>query len=321
MNNIAVSIVVPAYNVEEFIGDCIKSIQNQTFSNWEAIIVDDGSRDKSVEVIKNLLKDDNRLRLISQPNGGVSKARNTGILAAKGQYLTFIDGDDMWTPTFLEDLLAAITTSEVDVAYCGYTHLYTRGMKRKFSYPYSSGSILPDVINGKTQIHIGAMMVKKSLVEQLGLLFTEGCLVGQDQEFIWKLVAKAEVKAVPKEMMIYRIRSGSAITAKWNWQKHIHAFYGFKRAAEYILAQTELSYDKQYLNQILFERVAYKLYKIIWRMIKNGYTEEAWQLLDTAECKKYLSHLDLQKFKITDRFKYRIVFSKNRNWWRLAKLL
>lgn len=314
-----VSIVVPIYNVEHFISECIKSIQKQTYSRWEVILVDDGSSDQSADIIKKLVEQDDRLRLVSQANGGVSKARNTGILNARGDYLAFLDGDDMWEPNFLEELLAAIKTHEVDMAYCGYTHLYAGGMKRKFSYPYVSGLILPHVIKGETQIHIGAMLVKKSLIDQMGLLFTEGCLVGQDQEFIWKLVSKTKVQAVSKELMLYRIRSGSAITAKWNWQKHIHAYYGFKRAAEYILAQTEMFYDKGYIEQILFERIAFKLYKIIWRMIKNGYTVEAQKLLADEECKSFLTYMEHQPLKFIDKIKYQIVLSKSDIWWRIAK--
>jgi glycosyltransferase involved in cell wall biosynthesis len=320
VNNI-VSIIVPAFNVEEFIAECIISIQKQTYSSWEAIIVDDGSSDKTVEVIEILIKQDKRFRLIRQPNGGVSKARNSGLLAATGKYLTFLDGDDMWEATFLSELVDTIEAKDVDMAYCGYTHLYTNGFRRKFSYPYTSGNILFDVIHGKIQVHIGAMVVKKDLIDRSGLLFTEGCLVGQDQEFIWKLVSQATVQAVAKDLMIYRIRSGSAITAKWNWKKHIHAFYGFKRATEYILVHAPQIHDKKQLSQGLHERLGYKLYKIIWRMIKNGYCEEARQLMENEEYNTYLSYLDSNQMKLVDRLKYKIVCSKEGVWWKIAKLL
>ena len=317
MNNL-ISIIVPAYNVGNFLGECMESIKTQTYNNWEAIIVNDGSTDNTAQVIESVIKNDGRFHVINQQNGGVSKARNAGIEAASGAYLAFMDGDDLWRPTFLHELMEAIQTHDVDMAYCGYTHLYTGGLQRGFSYPYSSGSILLDVVNGKTQVHVGAIVVKKDLIEQLGLRFTEGCLVGQDQEFIWKLVSKATVQAVPKELMVYRIRSGSAITAKWNWKKHIHAFYGFKRAVDYILLEKELGYDQQQLHQELHKRVAYKLYKIIWRMIKNGYGDDARQLMETDDCKKYLSYLDTKKIKFIDRLKYKVVCSKQDLWWKMA---
>lgn len=319
MNDL-VSIVIPAYNVERFIVDCLKSIQQQTYENWEAIIVDDGSTDKTAEVIQPIIQQDQRFHLMRQTNGGVSKARNTGIMAATGTYLAFLDGDDMWRPTFLAELVAAIQVNQVDMAYCGYTHQYASGVRRKFSYPYVSGNILFEVVKGKTQIHIGAILVRKSLIDQMGLRFTEGCRVGQDQEFIWKLVSRAKIQDVPQELMIYRIREKSAVTSKWKWQNHIHAIYGFRRAAEYVLQHALQVYERQQLRRILNERIAYKIYKFIWRMIKNGYQEEARQLIHNKEYSGYLSCLDPGQMKVIDRLKYKIVNSKFGVWWKLARL-
>lgn len=319
MNNL-ISVVVPAYNVGPFIRETLESIQNQTVINWEAIVVDDGSTDNTVEIIRDFIRQDDRFHLICQTNGGVSKARNTGLLNALGTYLTFLDGDDMWKPDFLSELLTAIQIKDSNMAYCGYTHLYANGLKRKFSYPYTSGNVLVPVIQGGTQLHIGAILVKRELVDRLQIQFTEGCLVGQDQEFIWKLVSAAMVQAVPKELMIYRIRTGSAITAKWNWQKHIHAIYGFKRAAEYILQCSGATYDAENLQQILYQRLAYKLYKFLWRMIKNGYHSEAREVITNENYNIYFSYLQADDLKLIDKLKYRIVFSQNEAWWKLAKI-
>lgn len=319
MNNL-VSIVIPAYNVEQFIKETLESVQKQTIENWEAIVVDDGSTDHTVELIEAFIRHDNRFRLIRQSNGGVSKARNTGILAASGMYLAFLDGDDMWNPTFLAELLEPLLTGNMGMSYCGYTHLYSNGLRRKFSYSYTSGMILAAVVQGDTQLHIGAILVKKEVVDKFGLLFTEGCLVGQDQEFLWKLASLVTVQAVPRELMIYRIRTGSAITAKWNWQKHIHAIYGFKRAAEYILQHSGTTYDAENLQQILYQRVAYKLYKFLWRMIKNGYLSEAREVITNENYDIYFSYLQADDLKLIDKLKYRIVFSQNEAWWKLAKI-
>lgn len=317
MSNISISIILPAYNVEKFIGEAIKSIQEQTYNNWEAIIINDGSSDNSAQVIDNLIEGDNRFRLINQVNSGVAGARNAGILAAAGEYLTFLDGDDKWEPSFLSSLISAIENTDADMAYCGYSHLYTSGIKRKFSYPYSAGHIILDVINGGTQIHIGTIMVKRSLINKLDLRFEEKCLIGEDQEFIWKLVSIAKVQAVPKELMMYRIRAGSAITAKWDWKKHIHAYYAFKRAEKFILSHSP---DPE-LRRTINMRIAYKLYKIIWRMIKNGYYDDASKLLNEKETQKYLSAIDKTKLTLVDKYKYKIVVSENRWIWSLTRLI
>ena len=316
-----VSVVVPVYNVAGEIGNCINSVQQQTYSHWELLVVNDGSTDDSATIVEKLAREDSRIRLIHQENGGVSKARNTGIRAASGVYITFLDGDDMWESTFLEELINTKEKYSVDMVYCGYSHLYTTGLKRGFSYPYSNGNILMDVINKKTHIHIGAMLVDRSFISHMDLSFTEGCLVAQDQEFVKKVVSRAKVQAVPKELMIYRIRSGSAVRAKWNWEKHIHAMYAFRRATDFILAQDNPDYDKQQLINEFNAKNASNLYKFLWRMVKNGYQQEALTMMEEQENVIILAQLDTSRINWLKRVKYWAVRSKNNVIWRLARFL
>lgn len=316
-----VSVIVPAYNVAPEIGDCIRSVQQQTYPNWELIIVNDGSKDDTVKIVEELKAKDCRIRLINQDNGGVSKARNTGLSEASGEYIAFLDGDDMWEPTFLEELIASKKKYGVDMVYCGYSHLYASGLKRGFSYPYSNGNVLMDVISKKTHIHIGAILVDRSFITRMNVTFTEGCLVAQDQEFIKKLVSRANVQAVPKELMIYRIRSGSAVRSKWDWKKHIHGIYAFQRATDFILSQDNLHYDKQQLARELNTKNASNLYKLLWRMIKHGYQCEAETLMNAQEYALILSHLDISRITLVQRVKYWAVKSRNNIIWRLIRFL
>ena len=89
-----VSVIIPAYNVEPYIQATLRSVQNQTWPAWEALVVDDGSSDKTADKIKELASKDKRIRLIQQANAGSSSARNTGLKAAQGTYIAFLDGDD-----------------------------------------------------------------------------------------------------------------------------------------------------------------------------------------------------------------------------------
>jgi UDP-glucose:(glucosyl)LPS beta-1,3-glucosyltransferase len=316
-----VSIIVPAYNLASELEDCIHSVQQQTYPRWELIVVNDGSRDNTPALVERLMLADSRIRLINQENGGVSKARNTGLREASGAYIAFLDGDDMWQPTFLEELINAKENYHVDMVYCGYSHLYTGGLKRGFSYPYSSGHILMEVINKKTHIHIGAILVDRSLVTEMDLWFTEGCLVAEDQEFIKKLVSRAKVHAVPKELMIYRIRTDSAVRANWDWEKHIHGMHAFQRATEFILAQDNPNYDKQQLTCELNAKNASNLYKLLWRMIKHGYQREALSLMEKPENALILAQLDVSRINLLQRVKYWAVKSRNTSIWRLVRFL
>lgn len=119
LNIPTISIIVPVYNVKEYIETCVNSILNQTFSDFELILVDDGSTDGSGELCEQLCHRDMRLICLHKNNGGLSDARNYGIDQMKGQYVTFIDSDDWVEPTYLEYLYRNIC-SDVDISTCVY---------------------------------------------------------------------------------------------------------------------------------------------------------------------------------------------------------
>ncbi len=115
-----VSIVIPVYNAGRFLWACVNSVRNQTFTDWEAILVDDGSTDKSVGICDKVVHDEPRFSVIHKENGGVSSARNAGIEAARGRYLVFLDADDLLAPTFLEKMIGAAETYGTDLVICSY---------------------------------------------------------------------------------------------------------------------------------------------------------------------------------------------------------
>lgn len=115
-----ISVIVPVYNVEKYLPKCMESILNQTYKNFEIILVDDGSADKSLDVCYSYAKKDNRVKVFSQQNGGPSKARNTGLKNALGKYVAFVDSDDWLEQNYLEYLHDAITENNCDMAICNY---------------------------------------------------------------------------------------------------------------------------------------------------------------------------------------------------------
>ena len=117
--NDLVSIVVPIYNVEEFLEQCIKSIINQTYNNLQIILVDDGSKDNSGKLCDQYAEKDNRIEVIHKSNGGLSDARNKGISKAKGKYIVFIDSDDYIESKYIELLYKAIIANNVKISQCG----------------------------------------------------------------------------------------------------------------------------------------------------------------------------------------------------------
>lgn len=115
-----VSVVVPVYNVETYLTECVDSIVGQTYGNLELLLIDDGSKDSSGEICDDYAAKDHRVRVIHKENGGVSSARNLGIDQAQGEYLVFVDSDDRIDPTMVEKMVNAITRYRTDLVICGY---------------------------------------------------------------------------------------------------------------------------------------------------------------------------------------------------------
>ncbi|QHE63334.1 glycosyltransferase [Rossellomorea vietnamensis] len=116
-----ISIVTPTYNAEAFILDTVKSVQAQTFNNWEMIIVDDCSKDNTVDIIKDLLKSDSRIKLIElKVNSGAAVARNTALLKARGRYVAFLDSDDKWFPEKLEKQINFMKHRNIAFSFTSY---------------------------------------------------------------------------------------------------------------------------------------------------------------------------------------------------------
>ena len=117
-----ISVIVPVYNVEEYLKECLESIQCQTYSNIEVILVNDGSTDHSQEICERYCQQDPRFHLINQENKGLSGARNRGMTESKGEFITFVDSDDVIKDDMLEQLLKHMTSEEMDIVECWYTN-------------------------------------------------------------------------------------------------------------------------------------------------------------------------------------------------------
>ena len=115
-----VSIITPCYNGSRYIAETIESVIKQTYLKWEMIVVDDGSKDNSADIVRNYSKKDNRIMLVQQKNAGSAAARNNGIRRAKGQYIALLDADDLWEPEFLEKQIKFMKEKDAVCVFCSY---------------------------------------------------------------------------------------------------------------------------------------------------------------------------------------------------------
>ena len=128
MNEPLVSIITPVYNAERFLSDTIKSVQNQTYKNWEMLLVDDCSKDNSAQLIKEFQKYDDRIKYIKlEKNSGASVSRNTGIKNAKGRFIAFVDSDDIWKPEKLEIQVKYMLENNLGFTFTSYRYMKEDG--------------------------------------------------------------------------------------------------------------------------------------------------------------------------------------------------
>ncbi|MGI9160303.1 MAG: glycosyltransferase family 2 protein [Saprospiraceae bacterium] len=201
----AFSIVIPLYNKAHSIADTVASVLAQGLSDFELIIVDDGSTDGSAQVVEGIA--DSRIRLVKRKNGGVSAARNTGIQLASAEHIAFLDADDLWLPGFLEDMLA-LTRDFPDAGIYGAAYwLQVQGDR----YPEESG--LPANFRGYIPSYFAhavrhllfwtsAVIVKKTALQQSGG-FHEGICFGEDLDLWFRLALEHPAAFYNKPLAIY----------------------------------------------------------------------------------------------------------------------
>ena len=125
--NEKISIVVPVFNIEEYVERCLQSLLKQTYTNLEVLAIDDGSTDSSGEILDRLATTDSRIKVIHKENGGVTSARMAGIKNATGEWIGFVDGDDETEPDMFEHLLRNAITYDADISHCGYQMAFPDG--------------------------------------------------------------------------------------------------------------------------------------------------------------------------------------------------
>ena len=191
-----ISVIIPVYNSEKYLTDTIESVLNQSYKHFELIAVNDGSTDSSLDILEELTKKESRIVIVNKENGGVSTARNLGLFFAKGEYLTFLDSDDLWLPTFLESMLECVLNGNKKVSVCGYTE--ERGhLISKFPVSFYKNNILSHLLlDDNFRINTNSWLIQKSLIDENCLSFYKGSHYGEDNEFFCKVLFVAKDKNI-----------------------------------------------------------------------------------------------------------------------------
>lgn len=204
-----ISIIVPIYNVEQYLERCLKSLLEQTFHNIEMIAVNDGSTDSSLSILKEYAEKDWRIKIIDQPNGGVSAARNVGIKAANGNYIGFVDPDDWVDKEMYEALLTAAKESTADVVMCSYVREFgTHSKEKDFKVPEKLVYVNDDVKSKVMRRLVGPIneevrnpelldawgtvwskLYRANLLKDNEILFTDLSIIGTNEDSLFNIQA------------------------------------------------------------------------------------------------------------------------------------
>ncbi len=215
--NTLVSVVIPLYNSEKYIRETILSVLNQTYQNIEIVVVDDGSTDSSKSIVDELiLRFPKKIKYISQSNQGVSVARNTGIDHATGEFIAFLDSDDYWVDSKIEEQVKALSESQKSVCYSGHINLFNdTGSETENHTEFLSGDISQAFLEHKIVAQTGTWLFNLRLLKEFNIKFTPNANWGEDIEFIFKAISVAEVTNVPKYLTYYRVIHSGNLSSKF----------------------------------------------------------------------------------------------------------
>ena len=203
---ISVSVIVPVYNAERYLERCVKSIFAQTFTDYELILVDDGSTDGSGKMCDDYAQSNPQVCVIHQANQGVSAARQKGLDAANGQYVIFADPDDWVEPTMLEELLEVAINNDADVVICDFwinSSEVTGDRKHQNPRALSSDSLLRQLISGELHGFTWNKLYRSSCLRKYHVTFPQGINYSEDLWFNCKLLLNQNVKVAYLKKAFY----------------------------------------------------------------------------------------------------------------------
>ena len=208
------SVVIPVYNAEKYINKCVESILQQSFENFEVVLVDDGSVDRSMKICEDLAKKDDRVSSVHQKNQGVSAARNKGISMAKGRYLVFVDADDYIRADTFALLHESCNDCRADVCFFGYQCVAGSEVKQIVLPPKFRGEKSPDLLFELIEKNVFGLAcnkaIKRDLIMGNGLLFDETIRVFEDQDLMMRVWNKASFVCSIEDALYFYVTSNTS---------------------------------------------------------------------------------------------------------------
>ena len=249
-----VSIIVPVYNVEEYLRACVDSLLAQTYTNFELLLIDDGSTDSSAELCDESGQQDCRVKVVHKLNGGVSSARNLGIALAQGEYMCFADSDDWVEKNYVKDLFFSMKD---DVDFVMSDFMYTCGKDYKYVPPksyFATGDV--DILfstYGKLQTCFSpyAKLFKSQIIKDKEIHYDENVHHGEDCIFVFQYLSNVKKVAFsPNVNYCYCRRSNSLISKIYSFEQEYYAYDTIRKVLDTFIRKKQI--DNRKLLRILY---------------------------------------------------------------------
>lgn len=220
-----VSIIVPVYNVERYIENCVRSLLNQDYRNIEVILVDDGSPDGCGAIIDQLNIEDNRIIVVHQNNKGVSSARNAGLSIATGYYVTFVDGDDWVESNYVSYFVKLMKESGCNIAMNKNNYSDVRAISNDNQYVVSSDKVTEWIYLGDIFVAVWNKMYKKSIIEKYNIRFNEDIWYGEGMLFNVEILQYVNEVIIGEKSVYHQTFNPDSAMRKFNLKSN---FCGIK---------------------------------------------------------------------------------------------
>jgi len=264
MDHPVVSIIIPVFNIEPFIEECIESCLNQKFTDFELIIVNDGSTDGTKEKLMHFESNDSRVKIINKENEGVNFARKTGIESATGEYIFFLDGDDYIPQSTLQSLIENASTSHADII-AGDVLIHELNGETTYRYYNKFNnetgiSFLAFILQNKLH-YLWGKLIKRSLFVENDILFRRELVIGEDQVQLYQLCMYAKKVAVVKGIVYHYRKNNMSASQKSSATSFV------KNQETYAICIRELQ-EKFNYNRFIQQQLNFR---IIFALIQSAY--------------------------------------------------
>ena len=275
-----VSVIVPVYNVEKYIQKCLESLVNQTLEEIEIIIVNDGTKDNSMKIVKEYQKKyPRKIVCLEKQNGGLSDARNYALPYAKGEYIAFLDSDDYVEINMYKDMYELAKNENSDMVECDFFWEYPNKVKIDTGEIYNNKKEMAE----RVRVVAWNKLIKREILEQSKIIFPVGYQY-EDVEFTYKLIPYLEKVSFLKKPCIHYIQRENSISNSQNERtkeifsvlEHVINYYKEKNIYDEYEEQLEYIYTRYLLCSSLL-----RIVKIDDKEIRNKLLEETWQNLNT----------------------------------------